>query len=40
MDASRMAEIATQLDRAVDVAAGDSIIANFEGLGSVTVRFV
>jgi 2-keto-4-pentenoate hydratase len=28
------------LCRAVDVGAGDSIIANFEGLGSVTVRFV
>jgi 2-keto-4-pentenoate hydratase len=28
------------LCRAVDVGAGDSVIANFEGLGSVTVRFV
>jgi 2-keto-4-pentenoate hydratase len=28
------------LCRAVDVGTGDSVIANFEGLGSVTVRFV
>jgi 2-keto-4-pentenoate hydratase len=28
------------LCRAVDVRAGDSIVANFEGLGSVSVRFV
>jgi 2-keto-4-pentenoate hydratase len=28
------------LCRAIDVRAGDLIVANFEGLGSVSVRFV